>query len=127
MYSPGPDGLLGGDSFMGDFKFSDTTIRNGFIRKVYALLTLQISITLAFIALVSYHEPTKTCLRAHPEIWWVAFSFMLITIIAMSCCPNIRRKAPVNYVFLLVFTVAQSFMLAALASTYNRDLVRHFI
>ncbi|XP_063239573.1 protein lifeguard 1-like [Bacillus rossius redtenbacheri] len=123
MYSPGPDGLLGGESFMGDFKFSDTTVRHAFIRKVYSLLTVQIAITLALIALVSYHEPARVFMQAHPEVWWIAFALMLVTIIGMACCPGVRRRSPLNLVFLLVFTLAQGFMLAALAATYNRDLV----
>ncbi|XP_063237191.1 protein lifeguard 1-like isoform X2 [Bacillus rossius redtenbacheri] len=112
-----------GDQHMENFDFSDKTIRRGFIRKVYSILMVQLLITLAFVSLFTFHEPTKRFVHKHSEIWWVAFAVMLVTLIAMACCTNVRRKAPMNFIFLFLFTVAESFMLGAVASTYNGDAV----
>lgn len=41
----------------------------------------------------------------------------------MSCCGSVRRKAPMNFIFLGLFTVAQSFLLALSSSRYNQNEV----
>lgn len=42
----------------------------------------------------------------------------------MACCTNVRRKAPMNFIFLFLFTLAEAFLLATAASTYDADAVR---
>lgn len=115
-YHDAEDGVKG-------FDFDDRSIRHGFIRKVYSILMVQLSITLAFIATFLYHEPTKRFVHAHQEIWWLAFVLMLVCLIAMACCGEVRRKAPQNFIFLGLFTVAESFMLAAAASNFDSEAV----
>nr|ABD36126.1 glutamate receptor Gr3 [Bombyx mori] len=41
----------------------------------------------------------------------------------MACCPDVRRKAPTNFIFLAIFTAAQSFLLGISASVYQADAV----
>nr|CAD7428931.1 unnamed protein product [Timema monikensis] len=120
MYSD-PEGLLPGN--MDNFQFSEKSVRNGFIRKVYSILMVQLLITLSFITLLCYHEPTKDYIYSHQEVWWIAFVLMMVTIIAMACCPSVRRNSPMNFIFLLIFTLAEGFLLGATASTYNSDAV----
>jgi len=106
-----------------NFSFDDKSIRRGFIRKVYGILVVQLSISLAFIAWFTFHEPTKLYVRSHMGIWWAALAVMIVCLITMACCGDVRRKAPMNFIFLFLFTLAQSFMLGAAASTYNTDAV----
>ncbi|GLH16781.1 uncharacterized protein GBIM_21067 [Gryllus bimaculatus] len=107
----------------GPFEFSEKTIRHGFIRKVYSILMLQLLVSLSFIALFTFHNGTKNYVRGHPEMVWIAFVIVLVTLIAMSCCTNVRRKAPMNFIFLFVFTLAESLILGVISSTYNPDAV----
>ncbi|EDS39171.1 conserved hypothetical protein [Culex quinquefasciatus] len=52
---------------------------------------------------------------------------MLVTLISMACCGSVRRKAPMNFIFLTLFTLAQSFLLgittarAAVGDYHQRD------
>uniref|UniRef100_A0A1B0DMK1 Uncharacterized protein n=1 Tax=Phlebotomus papatasi TaxID=29031 RepID=A0A1B0DMK1_PHLPP len=81
----------------------------------------QLSISLGFIALFLYHEPTGKWVRSHPEMWWIALILLFVTLIAMACCTNVRRKAPMNFIFLGLFTLAQSFMLGVMASNFRSE------
>ncbi|XP_011685608.1 PREDICTED: protein lifeguard 1-like isoform X2 [Wasmannia auropunctata] len=101
------------------FEFSDKTIRNGFIRKVYSILMCQLVITLGMITLFLYHEPSQQWIKNHTEMFWVAFAVTIVLIICMSCCTNVRRKAPMNFVFLFLFTFAEAFLLSMAASAYD--------
>lgn len=61
--------------------------------------------------------------RRHPELFWIAFGVLLVTMISMACCTNVRRKSPLNFIFLGLFTFAQSFIMATAASRFNSEEV----
>ncbi|XP_011263504.1 protein lifeguard 1 isoform X2 [Camponotus floridanus] len=105
------------------FEFNDKTIRNGFIRKVYSILMCQLLITLGMITWFLYHQPTQLWVRRHTELFWVAFAITIVLIICMACCTNVRRKAPMNFIFLFLFTFAEAFLLATASSTYHSEEV----
>ena len=105
------------------FDFSDQSIRKGFIRKVYSILFVQLLVTLAFISFFVFHLPTKRFVHSHPELFIISLVLVFVTMIAMACCGDVRRKAPTNFILLGVFTIAESFMLGCTSSTYNPDAV----
>lgn len=105
------------------FDFTDESIRKGFIKKVYSILTFQLSVTLAIIALFVFHEPTKKWVAGHRELFWVALVILIVTMIALACCESVRRKSPMNFIFLGLFTLAQSFLLGCTSAVYDPDLV----
>ncbi|KDR15304.1 hypothetical protein L798_10741, partial [Zootermopsis nevadensis] len=109
-----------------NFEFSDKTIRRGFIRKVYGILMVQLLITVAFISWFTYHDATKQYVRTHLGIWWGAFAVMIICMITMACCGDVRRKSPINFIFLFLFTLAEAFMLGVASSTYDTDAVCYY-
>lgn len=105
------------------FDFTDQSIRKGFIRKVYSILTAQLAITLGFITLFMYHRGTKIWVQQHPEMFWIALGVMIVTLISMACCGNVRRKAPMNFIFLALFTFAQSFLLGVTTAKFSSEEV----
>ncbi|XP_076281684.1 glutamate NMDA receptor-associated protein 1 lifeguard [Lasioglossum baleicum] len=105
------------------FGFNDESIRRGFIRKVYSILMCQLLITVGMIALFLYHQPTKIWVQHHMEIFWICFVATFILIICMACCTSVRRKAPMNFIFLFLFTIAEGFLLATAASAYDSEEV----
>ncbi|XP_030766158.1 protein lifeguard 1-like isoform X3 [Sitophilus oryzae] len=105
------------------FDFNDQTIRRGFIRKVYSILMVQLLITFGFVALFCFHEPTKKFVHNTPSLFIIALVVMLVAMITLACCGEVRRKAPVNYVMLFIFTIAEGFLLGVSASTYAPDAV----
>lgn len=84
-------------------------------------------VTIGFISLFTFHGPTAKWVRVHPEMFWIAFVIMLVTLIAMACCTNVRRKAPMNFIFLTLFTFAQSFLLGISASRFDTEAVINLI
>lgn len=106
-----------------NFNFSDESIRKGFIRKVYSILTVQLSVTLAIICLFVFHQPTRRWVLQHHQLVWVALIVLFITMIAMACCESVRRSSPMNFIFLGIFTLAQSFMLGVMSAVYDPELV----
>ncbi|KAK9502475.1 hypothetical protein O3M35_011249 [Rhynocoris fuscipes] len=115
----GEDSMVGGNKF----DFSDKTIRNGFIRKVYGILFVQLTVTLAFVALFTFHTGTKLYVQNNPGLWWISLVVMLVCLITMACCGDVRRKAPMNFIFLGLFTLAESFLLGCAVAAFKADEV----
>lgn len=105
------------------YGFSDQSIRRGFIRKVYSILMLQLVVTTSIIAIFTYHEPTKRFVRGNTAFFYGSFGVMLVCLICMACCSSVRRKAPMNFIFLGIFTLAESFMLGTAAAAFSKEEV----
>lgn len=83
----------------------------------------QLLITVGMIALFLYHTPTNKFVMTHPELFWICFVSTIVLIICMACCSSVRRKAPMNFIFLFLFTIAEGFLLATAASTFKSEEV----
>ncbi|CAK1544879.1 unnamed protein product [Leptosia nina] len=113
------DPSLGEDGGNTQFDFTEQTIRKAFIRKVYAILMCQLLVTMGFIALFVFHEPTIQFVRQNTYLFWVALAVVFVSMIAMACCDNVRRTTPMNFIFLFIFTLAQSFLLGVATSSFE--------
>ncbi|XP_013172564.1 PREDICTED: protein lifeguard 1-like isoform X1 [Papilio xuthus] len=121
---PGPgQGSLGEDGDVKGFDFNEQSIRKAFIRKVYSILMCQLLVTLGFITLFVFHKPTQMWVQRNTFMFWIAFAVVFICLIVMSCCGNVRRQAPMNFIFLGIFTVAESFLLGVTSSMYDGTAV----
>lgn len=105
------------------FVFSEKSVRLGFIRKVYGILLCQLSVTMVFIVLFLYEEGISKYSHDNPWLWGIAFALTFVCIIALACCPDVRRKFPINMIFLAIFTLCESFLLGAVASCYKSEEV----
>ena len=114
--------MYGGDTEEGGLltsdAFSEASIRRGFMRKVYSILSLQLAITAA-VAGLFFIEPVKLYARQNPWMMWIAFIPILICMIIFACCHEVRRKSPGNLVCLGIFTIAEGFMMGCIISVYE--------
>lgn len=104
--------------------FSDKAIRRNFMRKVYSILMVQLLITGAIISCFLFIDSLKTYVRG--EGVWVYYSSMggsLVCIISLACCSDVRRKFPINFIFLGIFTLCEGLMLGTISSYYDVDAV----
>ncbi|XP_063697195.1 protein lifeguard 1-like isoform X1 [Culicoides brevitarsis] len=114
---------VGDDEGMKGFEFNDESIRKAFIRKVYSILMCQLLLTLGFIVTFKYHDKTNLWVRQNQWLFYVSLAVMIVTLISMACCTNVRRTAPTNFIFLGLFTLAQGFMLGCTTIVYRGDEV----
>ncbi|GFR19597.1 protein lifeguard 1 [Trichonephila clavata] len=103
--------------------FSEKNIRMAFIRKVYAILMVQLAITFGFISLFVYNDSVKLFAQQHTELMFIAIILVFVLMIAMACCDNVRRTFPLNFICLFMFTFVESFLLGVASSTYEADEV----
>ncbi|XP_071493121.1 protein lifeguard 3-like [Diadema antillarum] len=106
-----------------DFEFVDKEIRHGFVRKVYAILTVQLAITIGIIALFFFVEDIKSYVQYNTWVFWTAFAVSIVVIIALGCATELRRRAPLNIICLLIFTLAEGVLLGVTCTFYDGDEV----
>ncbi|XP_034553684.1 protein lifeguard 1 [Notolabrus celidotus] len=103
--------------------FSDSTIRRGFIRKVYLTLMVQLLVTVGIICAFLYWEDLKEWTY---ENSWFTYSMMpatFVLILALACCDNLRRRVPLNFIALGLFTIVEGLMLGSLAVFFEAEAV----
>uniref|UniRef100_T1JKG3 Protein lifeguard 1 n=1 Tax=Strigamia maritima TaxID=126957 RepID=T1JKG3_STRMM len=106
-----------------NFEFSEKSVRMAFIRKVYAILMVQLAITLAVSSLLIFEPNCRAYSHEHPEMSYIAIAMTFICIISLACCTNVRRQTPTNFIVLGIFTFCEAFLVGSVASFYKADAV----
>ncbi|KAH7973421.1 hypothetical protein HPB49_000896 [Dermacentor silvarum] len=101
--------------------FDNKVIRMGFIRKVYAILSLQLIVTSVIISIfILIPELTEFAKSPKGQILIGATSILsMIIILVLVCCQNIARSHPTNMILLSVFTVLTGVSLAGTCVKYS--------
>lgn len=106
-----------------DGGFDDGAVRRGFIRKVYLTLMIQLMLTVGIICAFLYWETLKMWTRDNS---WFSFALMgavLVLILVLSCCDNLRRQVPLNFIALGLFTIAEGLMLGSVTVYFEAEAV----
>lgn len=128
MESPGYHGGDGPPSYYGNDEFAnsgweDKSIRQAFIRKVFMVLTVQLLVTLSFVAVFTFATDVKVFVRQNRWTYYVSYAIFFVSLIVLSCCGEFRRKHPWNLVALSILTLSLSYMVGMIASFYDTDTV----
>ncbi|XP_056678844.1 protein lifeguard 1 isoform X2 [Monodelphis domestica] len=103
--------------------WDDKNIRRAFIRKVFLVLTLQLTVTLSSVAAFTFVDEVKIFVRKNVWTYYVSYAVFFVSLIILSCCGEFRRKHPWNIIALSILTLSLSYMVGMIASFYNTDAV----
>ncbi|XP_053297685.1 fas apoptotic inhibitory molecule 2b isoform X2 [Pleuronectes platessa] len=117
------EATAGYEEMQAQFTFDDKNIRRTFIRKVYAILMVQLFVSVAIVSLFTFCAPVRYYIQTHPGLYMASYMMFLFTYIALSCCGNLRRQFPTNIILLVIFTLSISFMMGFVSSFYNTKSV----
>ncbi|XP_074653362.1 protein lifeguard 1-like isoform X2 [Tubulanus polymorphus] len=104
------------------FPQTDNEIKS-FIRKVYSILTIQLLVTISIMCCFIFIEPVKQWAFENNWVWLVAFGVTIICLIVLACCADVRRKFPMNIIFLGIFTLCEGILLGTVSCRYKTDAV----
>lgn len=96
-----------------------------FVRKVYAILGVQLLITSIFVLLPLYNTDIVMFMRSSAGIGLLigAMVGQIMTSCMLICCRSLARSVPINYILLGIFTVCESYMVGFIASRYEPHIV----
>ncbi|KAM3910069.1 protein lifeguard 1 isoform 2-T2 [Leptodactylus fuscus] len=109
-----------------DFPIShwdDKNIRRAFIRKVFLVLTAQLLVTFAFVAVFTFVDDVRLYVRKNAWTYYLSYAVFFVSLITLSCCGDFRRRHPWNLVALSILTLSLSYMVGMIASFYETDAV----
>ncbi|XP_075055234.1 protein lifeguard 2-like [Mixophyes fleayi] len=117
-------GYSSGDTQMlTSMSWDDDRVRRSFIRKVYSILSFQLLVTLAIVALFTFCDPVKEYVQANPGWYWASYAVFFTTYLVLACCSGPRRRFPWNLILLGVFTLSMAYVTGMLSSYYNTKSV----
>ncbi|TMS10682.1 Protein lifeguard 1 [Larimichthys crocea] len=106
-----------------DFGLDNKSIRRAFIRKVFLVLTAQLMVTFAFVAVFTFVDEVKAFVRVNMWTYLVSYVIFFVSVCVISCCGSVRRRHPWNLVALSVLTLSMSYMVGMIASFHDTDSV----
>ena len=84
--------------------FSEASIRRGFVRKVYGILSAQLILTMAIVG-IFYIPEVSTYALTNVWLFWMAFVATFVCLIVLACCPDVRRTSPGVQVIIFFFFI----------------------
>lgn len=93
---------------------ADLAVRQGFLRKVYSILTLQFLFTVGLCAVAALVDPVQDFLVTNSWIVWVFLALSLGTMIALSCI----KTMPVQGILFVLFTAFYGSLIACVVARY---------
>jgi FtsH-binding integral membrane protein len=95
-------------------------IRLGFMRKVYGLLSVQLTITTLIGAVCLFTPGVKELVQGNSWVLFPAFIFSLGLLVAL----HIKRKeTPINLILLAAFTVVEAYTVGVLVTFFDQGVV----
>jgi len=114
------------DNVPDDFKYStsvyDATVdvRMAFIRKVYAILSIQLMATAIFSSFSFFNANFRNWIQSNQWMMWISFigalAFMFLTFWK-------SKSYPTNLLFLTGFTICEAYSVALIVSFYEARIV----
>ncbi|PWA33681.1 hypothetical protein CCH79_00007638, partial [Gambusia affinis] len=106
-----------------DFGLDNKSIRRAFIRKVYLVLTAQLMVTFGFVAVFTFVHQVRSFVIKYVWTYFLSYGVFLASVLAITCCGNLRRRHPWNLVALSVLTLSMSYMVGTIASFHETQAV----
>jgi len=99
---------------------TDQTVRMGFVRKVYGIVTAQLLFTTLFCALAMFWTPLGDFMIMNTWLLWVCLIIYIILAIVLSCFMTVARQVPTNYILLGIVTLTLGYVTAAICAMYQQ-------
>ncbi|KAM9851953.1 glutamate receptor, ionotropic, N-methyl D-aspartate-associated protein 1b (glutamate binding) isoform 2-T3 [Aulostomus maculatus] len=105
------------------YGLDNKSIRRAFIRKVFLVLSAQLLVTFAFVAVFTFVEEVKLFVMVNTWTYFVSYGIFFVSVCVISCCGSVRRRHPWNLIALSVLTLSMSYMVGMIASYHDTDTV----
>lgn len=106
-------------------KLTETSIRHGFVQKVYGILLCQLAATIAIGSQVM--RLGEAWVLKNPNLLMVvlfgSFAISMGAMCALYCNPPLMRRTPHNYILLALFTLGKAVMIGFISIQYTQESV----
>ncbi|XP_059834228.1 protein lifeguard 2a [Hypanus sabinus] len=103
--------------------WNNQIVRHRFVRKVYAILMVQLLITFGIVAVFMFCDPVKRYVHKNIILYYTSFGIFISVYLVLACCTRVRRCFPWNLILLSIFTLSMSYMAGMLTTYHNTKIV----
>lgn len=103
--------------------FAETRVRNGFVRKVFGIVTIQLLITVGFAAACMYVPEINRYVRYNQWPFYTAWGLSIVLMLVIVCVEKARRSYPLNMFILFMFTIAMAFLVGMITARFTVEVV----
>lgn len=104
--------------------FAEKDIRNAFVSKVYAILSLQLTFTSILIGVFVLDKDIKSTFMYGGQNWMLlGFAIFFVTYMILACVESARRSFPLNFILLTVLTLGYALVAAIVSCRYDTEIV----
>lgn len=105
--------------------FASAAVRDGFVRKVFALVLLQLVVTVGIACVFMFVKPLKRYVASSEGNWvfYLAWALSFVMLIALSCSTQLRKRHPWNVVALGAFTLVMSVLVGSICAYWDVQVV----
>jgi protein lifeguard len=97
--------------------------RQGFVRKVFGILTAQIGFTVLLCSIVYAVKEIEDWLQDNLWFYFVCLGMTIAISCGLICFKRCARVVPYNYILLFTYTFFESMMVATISSFYEAESV----
>ena len=104
----------------------ETSVRNGFIRKVYGILLIQLIITFSFVLLFqlpSIKNFILSNIQLSGNILLISSILFFFLFLTLACCRTLSKTVPYNYIVLLGITLCEALSCSIVSACYSFEVV----
>ncbi|KXZ53842.1 hypothetical protein GPECTOR_6g760 [Gonium pectorale] len=103
--------------------FAERTVRQGFVRKVFGLLAVQLALTTAIAGPLAFSTTAKAFLAANPGVLLLSLLASFGIILTFTFSQSARQQHPTNLVLLFAFTACEGVLVGAASAHARTDAV----
>jgi len=103
--------------------FSNKNVRVAFTRKVFAILAVQMAVTVGMSALFMYTESIRTAVQSSMGAYISAYVIFLVLVFTLTCCESVARSHPINMIFLGLLTLSMGYMVGTISCFHSTNIV----
>eukprot|EP01017_Pseudomicrothorax_dubius_P051321 TRINITY_DN9857_c0_g1_i2.p1 TRINITY_DN9857_c0_g1~~TRINITY_DN9857_c0_g1_i2.p1 ORF type:complete len:279 (+),score=28.52 TRINITY_DN9857_c0_g1_i2:40-876(+) len=103
------------------FDFAD--IRMAFIRKVYVILTIQFFLTTCMCFYTESQSSFKKFILDNTVVLYLMIGIQVTTLIILSCCMSRAKRSPFSYIFLILYTVSEMWLVSYASARFSPKTV----
>ncbi|KAH7724410.1 Uncharacterized protein family UPF0005 containing protein, partial [Aphelenchoides avenae] len=106
-----------------NFNFSDISIRQAFIRKVFFLVSIMLGVAAIMSALPFMHPPTMTFVRHNQALYWISYVTFFVIYLVLMCFESVRRSFPANLICTAILTLSIGYMTMMITAFHQIEVV----
>uniref|UniRef100_A0AC35TG01 Protein lifeguard 1 n=1 Tax=Rhabditophanes sp. KR3021 TaxID=114890 RepID=A0AC35TG01_9BILA len=105
------------------FDFSEASIRAAFVKKVFMMVTVMLTVVAIMTAIPFFNPVVKKTIQGNLALYLASYGTFLVVYIVLMCCESVRRSYPSNIICTAVLTLSIGYMTMMISSMYDIQAV----